>query len=125
MSGRRILLVAALVAAVPLVVYPLVVVASGEPRFPGGRGECARVATADGEGELELVFGHLSSIPAAQALEARLAAEGFQNVQVKADGCGYWKVTNDGIDTYAQGESAAAEARRAGFPAQVELDPGS
>ncbi|MCZ7589062.1 MAG: hypothetical protein M5U27_09470 [Gaiella sp.] len=44
---------------------------------------------------------------------------------MKADGCGYWKVTNDGIDTYAQGESAAAEARRAGFPAQVELDPGS
>ena len=125
MSGRLTVLLAALVAAVPLVGYPLAVVASGKPGFPGDRGECARVATGDGEGALELVFGHLSSIAAADALRVRLGAEGFANVQVTADGCGYWKVTDNGMDTFAQGASAAAEARRAGFPARVELDPGS
>lgn len=125
MSGHRLALVAALVAAVPLLAYPLVVLASGAPAFPGDRSECARAATSGSEGELELVFGHLPSIAAADALRGRLAHEGFANVQVKADGCGHWKVTNDGIDTFSQGESAAAEARRAGFAARVELDPGS
>ena len=125
MSRRHVLALAVLVAALPLVAYPLAVVASGGPSFPGGRAECARVATGDGQGALEVVYGHLSSIPAAEALRARLAADGFANVQVKADGCGYWKVTNDGIDTFGQGASAAAEARGAGFRASVELEPPS
>lgn len=125
MSDRRVLLVAMLVAVAPLVAYPLVVTAAGRPTFPGGRGECARVATGDEQGALELVFGHVSSIAAAADLRGRLAADGFANVQVKADGCGYWKVTNDGIDSFAQGRSAADEARAAGFPARVEIDPGS
>lgn len=125
MSGRRLALVAAAVVALPLLVYPVVVLASGEPDFPGHRGECARAAGSGAQGELELVFGHLASIAAADALRERLAAEGFANVQVKADGCGFWKVTNDGIDSFAQGRSAADEARAAGFPARVEIDPGS
>lgn len=125
MSDRRLFLVAVLVVVIPVVAYPLVALSSGKPSFPGNRGECARVATGDHEGPLELVFGHLPSIAGANALRERLTAEGFANVQVKADGCGHWKVTNDGIDTLAQGRSAAAEARRAGFAARVELDPGS
>jgi hypothetical protein len=115
----------AAIVAVPLLAYPLVVLASGGPSFPGGRGECARVATGDGQGELELVAGHLAIRPAAEELRKRLAAEGFANVQVKPDGCGWWKVTNDGIDSYAQGRSAAEEMRRAGFHARLEVDPGS
>lgn len=125
MSGRRLALVAALVVAVPLLAYPIVVVASGAPGFPGNRGECGRVATTDGQGELELVFGHLASIAAADELRAGLAGAGFENVHVKADGCGLWKVTSDGIDTFAQGRNAADKARRAGFHARMELDPGS
>jgi hypothetical protein len=123
MTGARLTLVTAAVVLVPLLGYPLVVLASGSSSFPGGRGECARAATGDGAGEIELVSAHLDSIPDAEGLRDRLVALGFSNMQVKADGCGWWKVTNDGIDSYAQGQSAAEEVRRAGFDARLELHP--
>ena len=123
MTRARLTLATAAVAFVPLLGYPLVVLASGAPSFPGGRGECARVATGDEAGEIELVSAHLDSIPDAEVLRDRLVAQGFSNMQVKSDGCGWWKVTNDGIDSYAQGQSAAEEVRRAGFDARLELDP--
>jgi hypothetical protein len=123
-SGTRVVLTVAAVLAAALVGYPLVVLATaGAPDFPGGRGECARVATGDGQGELELVAAHLSYLPDAERLRDELVGLGFTNMQVKTDGCGWWKVTNDGIDSFAQGESAAEEVRRAGYDARLELDP--
>ena len=123
MTGRRLTAAVAAIVAAPLLAYPLVGLASGGPSFPGGRGECGRLAHGDEGGELELVAAHLDSIPAAEALRDRLVAHGFSNMQVKADGCGWWKVTNDGIDSFAQGTSAAEEVRRAGFDARLEIDP--
>ena len=124
MTGSRLRLAVAATLAVALLGYPLVVLAtSGGPSFPGGRGECARPGTGDGQGELELVSEHLSSIPEAERLRDELVKLGFSNMQVKADGCGWWKVTNDGIDSYAQGQSAADELRRAGYDARLEVDP--
>jgi hypothetical protein len=104
--------------------YPLAVVAGGSPTFPGGREECARIATGDGQGAVELVFGHLTSVPDANALRARLVAAGFTSVWVEEDGCGLWKVTDDAsFDSLADGVALAARVRAAGFPARVELDP--
>lgn len=123
MTGRQLTAAVAAIVAAPLLAYPIVVLASGGPSFPGDRGECARLAHDDKAGELELVAAHLDSIPTAEALRDRLVANGFSNMQVKADGCGWWKVTNDGIDSFAQGTSAAEEVRRAGFDARLEVDP--
>jgi len=123
-SGRRLALLAALVVAVPLLVYPLTVLASGEPRFPGSRDECARVATGDEQGPLEVVSAHLPSIAAAQTLRDRLAAAGFDDMRVEPDGCGWWKVTTYGFDSGAKARALAAAVRGASFPARVELDPG-
>jgi hypothetical protein len=123
-TGRQLTAAVAAIVAAPLLAYPLVVLASGAPPFPGDRGECARVAHGDVEGrELELVAAHVAQIPTAEALRDRLVAAGFSNMQVKPDGCGRWKVTNDGIDSFAQGVDAAAEVRRAGYDPRLELDP--
>lgn len=124
MTGRQLTAAVAAIVAAPLVAYPLVVLVSGGPTFPGDRGECARVAHGDVEGrELELVATHVAQIPAAEALRDKLVAAGFSNMQVKPDGCGRWKVTNDGIDSFAQGVDAASEVRRAGFDSRLEVDP--
>ena len=124
MTGRQLTAVVTAIVAAPLLAYPLIVLASGGPRFPGDRSECARVAHGDVAGrELELVVTHVAGIPTAEALRDRLVAAGFSNMQVKPDGCGWWKVTNDGIDSFAQGTQAADEVRRAGFDARLEVDP--
>ena len=124
MTGRQSTAVVTAIVAAPLLAYPLTVLASGGPSFPGDRGECAHVAHGDVEGrELELVVTHVGRIPTAEALRDRLVAAGFANMQVKPDGCGWWKVTNDGIDSFLQGTSAAEEVRRAGFDARLEVDP--
>ena len=123
MTGARATVAVVATIAVSLLGYPLVVLSSGGPSFPGGRGECARLGTGDEQGELELVAAHLSSIPDAERLRDELVKLGFSHMQVKGDGCGWWKVTNDGIDSYAQGLSAADEVRRAGYHARLEIDP--
>jgi hypothetical protein len=122
-TGARVALAGAAILVAALLGYPLVVLASGRPAFPGGRGECAREATGDGQGELELVAAHLASIPDAERLRDELVKLGFTNMQVKGDGCGWWKVTNDGIDSYEQGRSAADELHRAGYGGRLEIDP--
>ncbi len=103
--------------------YP-VAAAAGGVTFPS-RDDCARVATSDADGELELVFGRLDSPIEAAALRDRVVAVGFVGTEVEPDGCGRWKVTNDGIDSFAQGQGTIEEARRAGFDPRLEVDPDS
>jgi hypothetical protein len=109
--------------AVAVLAYPAITAAGGVP-LPT-RDECARVATSDADGELELVYGHLDSLVEAQELRDRVVSVGFVGTEVRPDGCGRWKVSYDGIDSFEQGQGTIEEARRAGFDPRVEVDPGT
>lgn len=123
MTQRTLRLAVVAIVTVPLLGYPLAVTAGETPRFPS-RDECARPARSDADGELELVFGRFDSPVAAAAHRDRVVSAGFVGTEVSPDGCGLWKVSNDGIDSYEQGQGTAAEARAVGFEARLEIDPG-
>ncbi len=74
---------------------------------------------ADPGAAVAKVLGH-----AAAAHRDRVVSAGFVGTEVSPDGCGLWKVSNDGIDSYEQGQGTAAEARAVGFEARLEIDPG-
>jgi hypothetical protein len=114
---RRIGLAAA-IAVVPLLAYPVAAVAGGAPRFPT-RDECSRPATTDAP-DLEVVYGRFDDPRAADDLLAKLNATGFIGAETEFDTCARWKVSYDAIDSLEQGEALAAEVRKAGFDAQVE-----
>ena len=61
--------------------------------------------------------------PAANELLGRVRAVGYVDAEVRADGCGRWKVMYDGITSYPQGASSVAEARGAGLEAWLEIQP--
>lgn len=121
MTTRSARLLAATIVVVPLVGYPLVVVADGA-RFPS-RDDCVRPAAEGETAELDLVFGRRDTHAAASALLERVVGVGYVDAELRADGCGRWKVLYDGIDSYAQGASSAAEARGAGLEARLEVEP--
>jgi hypothetical protein len=121
MTPTRIRLAAAAIVAVPLVAYPLVVGADGA-RFPS-RNDCVRPAPPGSTEPLDLVFGRRDTPGEAERLLARVKAVGYVDAEVRTEGCGRWKVLYDGITSYAQGASSAAEARRAGLEARLEIQP--
>jgi hypothetical protein len=114
-------LAAAAIIAVPLLAYPLAVSADGV-RFPS-QDECIRVAPPGSTEPLDLVFGRRDTPVAAEQLLERVRAVGYVDAEMRLEGCGRWKVLYDGITSYEQGASSAAEARRAGLDAQVEIQP--
>jgi hypothetical protein len=118
-SSARLL--AAAIIAVPLVAYPAAVGADGV-RFPS-RDDCIRVAAPDETAELDLVFGRRATVDEAERLLERVRGVGYVDAELRLDGCGRWKVLYDGIDSYPQGASSAAEARAAGLEAQLEVAP--
>jgi hypothetical protein len=121
MTPTRIRLAAAAIVAVPLVAYPLVVGADGA-RFPS-RNDCVRPAPPGSTEPLDLVFGRRDTPGEAERLLARVKAVGYVDAEMRTEGCGRWKVLYDGITSYAQGASSAAEARRAGLEARLEIQP--
>ena len=121
MTSSRIRLAAAAIVAVPLVGYPLAAMAGGV-RFPS-RDDCVRPAPAGSTEALDLVFGRRDTPGAAERLLERVRAVGYVDAEMRLEGCGRWKVLYDGITSYPQGASSAAEARRAGLDASVELQP--
>jgi hypothetical protein len=121
MTPTRIRLAAAAIVAVPLVAYPLVVGADGA-RFPS-RDDCVRPAPSGSTEPLDLVFGRRDTPVEAERLLARVKAVGYVDAEMRTEGCGRWKVLYDGITSYAQGASSAAEARRAGLEARLEIQP--
>lgn len=121
MSGKRLWLVVTAIVLVPLVAYPVVVLAEGRPSFPGDRGECARAAADDGQ-PLEVVAGHLASYDGAETLRTRVVAAGLASAEVEQDGCGRWKVAA-AVDSYAAGLEAVRRLAGAGVAARLEVAP--
>jgi hypothetical protein len=121
-SAGRARLAAILVVAVPLVAYPVAVLAGGGARFHS-RDDCVRPAPAGSTDALDLVFGRRDTPAAANALLKEVRGVGYVDAEVRRDGCGRWEVLYDGIESYAQGASSAAEARGAGLDARVEIQP--
>lgn len=121
MTPARMGLVAAVLVAVPLLGYPLLVGADGV-RFPS-RDDCVRLAPVGTTEPLDLVFGRRDTPGEAERLLERVRTVGYVDAEVRLEGCGRWKVLYDGITSYAQGASSAAEARGAGLDAWLEIQP--
>jgi hypothetical protein len=119
--GSTLRLAAAAIVTVPLVGYPVAVLVDGA-RFPSSA-DCVQVAATDAGGNLDLVFGRRDTPQRADRLLARVRGVGYVDADVRPDGCGRWKVVYDGIDSYPQGASSAAEARHAGLDAHLEIAP--
>lgn len=121
MTVSRVWLAVAAIVLVPLLAYPVVVLAQGGPSFPGDRGECARAAAADGQ-PVEVVAGHLAAYDEAEALRGRVAAAGLASARAEQDGCGRWKVAA-AVASYAAGVEAVQQLARAGVGARLEVAP--
>jgi hypothetical protein len=113
---RRLALVVAIVV-VPLLVYPLVTVAGGGPRFPK-HSECAH-AVVEGS-PVDIVYGRFDSPVEADELRDRVVATGFTGTEVLADGCGLWKVVYENVPSLDVAEQVQENARKAGFEATLE-----
>jgi hypothetical protein len=120
-TGSRIWLAVAAIVLVPLVAYPVVVLARGGPSFPGDRGECARAAADDGQ-PVEVVAGHLAAYDEAEALRGRVATAGLGSAKAEQDGCGRWKVAA-AVGSYGAGRDAVQQLARAGVRARLEVAP--
>jgi hypothetical protein len=121
MTSARLWIAAAVIVAVPLVVYPVVVGADGA-RFPS-RDDCVRPAPPGSTEQLDLVFGRRDTPGEAERLLTRVRAVGYVDAVMQLEGCGRWKVLYDGITSYPQGASSRAQARGAGLEAELEIQP--
>ena len=72
---------------------------------------------------LDLVFGRRDTPAEAERLLERVQGVGYVDAEMRVDGCGRWKVIYDGITSYDQGASSAAEAHGAGLEAWLEIQP--
>lgn len=121
MSVRTARWLAAAIVALPLLAYPVAVGADGVP-FPSAA-DCVRKAPPGSTAALDLVFGRRDTAAEAEQLLARVRGVGYADAELRLDGCGRWEVLYDGIESYPQGASSAAEARGAGLKAWLEIQP--
>ena len=116
--GRRAIAAAAAVVLVPLLAYPMVMLAKGRPRFPSSA-ECARHAV---EGQpADVVFGRLDDPESAAGLRDRVVAFGFKGTETLADGCGRWKVVLSTVPSVEVGREIQSEAGTVGLHPTLEL----
>jgi hypothetical protein len=117
---RRRLLPAFLLA-IGLLLYPVIVLAGGAPRFPT-RADCAAPARAGAP--IDAVFGHFDDQAAAQASQRNVTRLGFTGSEIEPDGCGSLKVVVHGVPSLAVGRELIAEARRVGVDVRLERGAG-
>jgi hypothetical protein len=110
MRGRRFLVVALGVLCV-VVALPGVGASRNTATSACGREEFV--------GGLEAVFGRFKTQAAAQSFRARVAAAGFQNLNI-IPGCNEYRVVLRGIDSFDIGVELQDEARRFHYPVTLE-----
>jgi hypothetical protein len=115
MTRRLALLVA--IVVLPLLVYPLVTLAGGSPRFPD-RSECIR-AVVEGS-PVDIVYGRFDSVADAEELRNRVVDVGLTGTEVLADGCGRFKVVYESVPSLDVAQQVEANARTAGFEPTLE-----
>jgi hypothetical protein len=112
--------VAALLAIIAALVYPVAVLSSGSPRFPT-RAECIHPAK---EGvQLEAVFGRFDHRPDAEARLKKVLGAGFKGSKIEPDGCGRLKVDVAGIPNLSVGHDLLKEVEKVGLTATLESVP--
>lgn len=89
----------------------------GLPTFPSAD-ECAEPPVEGAP--VRLVLGYRESYAEAETLRARAARAGFAGAEIAQDGCGRLRVSLDRLPSLADGRSALARAREAGFSARLE-----
>jgi hypothetical protein len=105
-----------LVAGLALV-YPVVILATGNPSFPA-RDECVHPATTDGD--IDAVFGYFDTELEAAEVRERALEVGFVGTELAWNGCGRVRVAVSGIPTLAVGQELIKEARMVGFEVTLE-----
>ena len=110
MRGRRFLVVALGVAAIVAVVPSVGASRSSAPNA------CGREEFVGG---LEAVFGRFKTMAAAQSFRTRVAAGGFQNLNI-IPGCNEYRVVLRGIESFDVGVELQDEARRFNYPITLE-----
>ena len=110
-----------LVIAGLVLVYPVVILASGNPTFPT-RDECVLPATVDGD--IDAVFGYYDDEPAAAAVRDRALRVGFVGTDLEWNGCGRVRVAVGGIPTLDVGREFVEQARGVGFEVTLEQAAG-
>jgi hypothetical protein len=104
-------------------IYPLVALAGGGPRFPSVQ-DCVHPATRDGK--VMLVYGYFDSAVHAGELRERLRGLGYEHAEVESDGgCGRVRVVVHGYPDLRGADDAVAEASRVGLNPAVEDDSAS
>jgi hypothetical protein len=112
---------AVVIVLVPLLVYPVVTLAGGGPRWPT-RSECVRPAV---EGQpVEVVFGRADDPVSADQLRDKALSVGFKGTESVPDGCGRWKVVLQGVPSLDVAREVQDEAHTVGLRPTVELGTG-
>lgn len=106
-----------LVLAVVLLVYPMIILASGKPVFPS-RGDCVHPATADGD--IDAVFGYFDHEREAATMRDRALELGFTGTDMEWNACGRLRVAVSGVPTLSVGRDFVEEARKVGLHVELE-----
>ncbi len=121
MTQRRLRLLAGVIVALPMLAYPVAVLADGRARFPT-RDECVRPVVDDEP--VQVVFARLASPDEAAALRDRVVSVGFVGAQTAPDGCGRWVVVLGNVPDQEIGYELIREAQGVNLHASLEDDPG-
>jgi hypothetical protein len=112
---RRLAPVAVVAGAVLL--YALVALANGAPRFPT-RAECIHPATH--AWDVVVVFGYFDSTQAAEQFRAGAEHSGFPGLRVERNACGRVKVVLPGVPSLKVGREVVGEAATVDIHATLE-----
>jgi len=106
-----------LVVAALALVYPAVILATGNPSFPA-RDDCVHPATTDGD--IDAVFGYFDTALEAAEMRDRALEVGFVGTETTWNGCGRARVAVGGIPTLAVGQEFVEQARTVGLEVTLE-----
>jgi hypothetical protein len=119
-TRRQVIATCAVIVGVPLLGYPLALVANGgAPRFPSRFAAC-EPAPVEGQ-KVDVVFGRFATLRESLALRDKALSVGFSGTESVPDGCGRIDVRIHGIESIKVGKEIQAEAATVGLKPWLEL----